>query len=69
MGMQGHLVANLKTAPIVKKAIVANLTQWFKEPRQIHIDLVLDDSMEATRDLRQDQNMKYADNKSKRNNH
>ena len=55
----------VKTAPTVKKATVANLTQY-KEPRQIHTDVVLDDSMKATRDLRQVQNMKYADKKAKR---
>ena len=55
----------VKTALTVKKAIVTNLTQC-KEPRQIYTDLVLDDSMEVPRDLRQVQNMKYADNKAKR---
>ena len=56
----------VKTAPIVKNAIVANLTQFKEQDKYLHTVLVLDDSMEATRDVRQVQNMKYADNKAKR---
>ena len=55
----------VKTVPTEITSTVANLTQY-NEPRQIHTDLVLDDSMKARRDLRQVQNMKYADKKATR---
>ena len=54
----------VKTAHTVKTVIVANLAHN-KLPRQIYTDLVLEDSKEAPRDLRQVQNIKYAHEKEK----
>ena len=55
----------LKPASTVKKAIVANLTQY-KEPRQIYTDLVLDDSMEAMRDLKYEVCRQQSEKRNKR---